>query len=129
MAAPRDPGPLFRTTFRRMPTAHAEGLDRIGARHRKGLGETRLWAPFRSTRVLGARRRHAPSNVSCDSRAGRVRGHVVRRWERARPHALFLADLTGVDSASDPAADSNKVRVDMCVDMWVDMCVDMCVDM
>ena len=31
----------FGATFRRMPTANAEGLDRIGGWHRKGLGETR----------------------------------------------------------------------------------------
>ena len=29
---------LFLTTFRRMPTANAEGLDRVGGRHQKGLG-------------------------------------------------------------------------------------------
>ena len=33
---------LFLTTFRRMPTANAEGLERIGGYRRKGLGETRL---------------------------------------------------------------------------------------
>ena len=33
---------LFLATVRRMPTAKAEGLDRIGGRHRKGLGEARL---------------------------------------------------------------------------------------
>ena len=29
---------LFLTTFRRTPTANAEGLDRVGRYHRKGLG-------------------------------------------------------------------------------------------
>ena len=33
---------LFLATFRRMPTANAERLDRIGGSHRKGLGEMRL---------------------------------------------------------------------------------------
>ena len=33
---------LFLATFRRMPTANAEGLDRVGGQHRKGLGETHL---------------------------------------------------------------------------------------
>ena len=35
-------GYLFLTTFRRTPTANAEGLDRIGGQRRKGLGEARL---------------------------------------------------------------------------------------
>ena len=34
--------PFFLTTFRRMPTANAGGLDRIEGWHRTGLGETRL---------------------------------------------------------------------------------------
>ena len=33
---------LFLTSFRGTPTANAEGLDRIGGWHPKGLGETRL---------------------------------------------------------------------------------------
>ena len=35
-------GSVFLATFRRMPTASAEGLDRAGGQRRKGLGETRL---------------------------------------------------------------------------------------
>ena len=44
---------VFSTTVRGMPTANAEGLDRIGGRRRKGLGETHRWVPFRPTRLLG----------------------------------------------------------------------------
>ena len=51
---------LFLLTFRGTPTANADGVDRIGGWHRKGLGETRLWAPSERTRILGVRRRHAP---------------------------------------------------------------------
>ena len=33
---------LFLATLRRVPTANAEGLARVGGQHRKGLGEARL---------------------------------------------------------------------------------------
>ena len=52
---------LFLTTFRRTPTANAEGLDRIGGQHRKGLERSHSDASlghFRPTRALGVRRRH-----------------------------------------------------------------------
>ena len=52
---------LFLATFRRMPTAIAEGLDRIGGRRRNGLGRA---APFDALqigpRAPGVRRRHRP---------------------------------------------------------------------
>ena len=35
----------FLASFRRTPAANAEGLDQIGGQHRRGLTETRPWAP------------------------------------------------------------------------------------
>ena len=35
----------FVAHFGRTPTVNAEGLDRIGGPHRKGLGETHLYLP------------------------------------------------------------------------------------
>ena len=47
---------FFYCLRRRTPTANAEGPDLIG----KAAGETPPLGTFRSTRVLGVRRRHAP---------------------------------------------------------------------
>ena len=60
---------LFLATSRRTPTATAEGL----IESEGGTGETRLWGTFRSTRVLGGRRRHAPrrrKNIAHASHTG-----------------------------------------------------------
>ena len=51
---------LFLATFRRMPTANAEGSIGFGGCRWRDLGEARLGGTFGSTRVFGVRRRHAP---------------------------------------------------------------------
>ena len=61
----------FEQTFRRMPTAIAEGLHRVGGQHRKGLGETRLWAPSH---------RHGSSAIA----VGMLR-EVVKKTRSAAP--------------------------------------------
>ena len=64
---------FIRAAFRRMPTANAEGLDLVGT---VGIGERSRrdasLAAVRSTRVLGARRRHAPRCCKNEH----VRGHL-----------------------------------------------------
>ena len=68
--------------FRRMPTASAAGWIESEAQRRKGLGETRLLGTFRSTRVLGIRRRRAPRHCQEKSSLGRRRR---RRMPSAQP--------------------------------------------
>ena len=81
---------LFLTTLRRMPTANAEALDRVGGRHRRGPDETRRQVPFRSARVLGC----SPSACS----------EVLKKKERARPLSL------GVRPPARPSAEGGTAE-------------------
>ena len=57
---PPSAGLFLGAALRRMPTADAERETKPEGQHRKGSGGTRPKAPFRPTRALGVRRRHAP---------------------------------------------------------------------
>ena len=69
----------FSTTFRNMPTVNAEG--RVESEGGLGKALPRLQATFRSTRVLGVRRRHAPKVFKKTGSAGC--GFAIRnsRWK------------------------------------------------
>ena len=105
----------FLTTFRRMPTANAEGLDRVGGWRSKGLGQTRLWvrsdrhgsSAFAVSMLRSVNKKKAPAKIpepSSDSGA-RVMMHAMPALSAAPPvlHlSTMCVPLTGACATTVP---------------------------